>query len=224
MKLKSMGLLNWANLPNRDYEFSQINMITGESGAGKTTLLDALQTILTGTTAGLFQYNPGQEEATQQSRVKEVRTLASYVLGCDDASYARPHGAHGYLFANWVPEPGEKSRPFTALIGASAYLDVAGSKRTAKEEELVLAVVRSASLCVTDLLKTDDQGEDQIIPVNMLGPILNWRIPACSSRWPGARRITCVCCMAHCGARPASAAWKRAMPPGRSPDSWCTSR
>jgi energy-coupling factor transporter ATP-binding protein EcfA2 len=169
MKLKSMGLLNWANLPNRDYEFSQINMITGESGAGKTTLLDALQTILTGTTAGLFQYNPGQEEATQQSRVKEVRTLASYVLGCDDASYARPHGAHGYLFANWVPEPGEKSRPFTALIGASAYLDVAGSKRTAKEEELVLAVVRSASLCVTDLLKTDDQGEDQIIPVNMLG-------------------------------------------------------
>lgn len=55
MKLKSMGLLNWANLPNRDYEFGEINMITGESGAGKTTLLDALQPLLTGTTAGLFQ-------------------------------------------------------------------------------------------------------------------------------------------------------------------------
>jgi predicted NACHT family NTPase len=152
MKLKSMGLINWANLPRRDYDFSEINMITGESGAGKTTLLDALQTILTGTTAGLFQYNPGQEEATQQSRLKEVRTLASYVLGCDDASYSRPHGAHGYLFANWVPEMGEKSKPFAALIGVSAYLDIAGSKRTAKEEEMVLAVVRSASLGVNDLL------------------------------------------------------------------------
>jgi energy-coupling factor transporter ATP-binding protein EcfA2 len=168
MKLKSMGLLNWANLPNRDYEFSEINMITGESGAGKTTLLDALQTLLTGTTAGLFQYNPGQEEATQQSRVKEVRTLASYILGCDDAFYARPLGAHGYLFANWVPEMGEKSEPFTALMGASAYLDIAGSKRTAKEEELVLAVVRSASLGVKDLLRYNDQGEEQIIPVTTL--------------------------------------------------------
>jgi hypothetical protein len=176
MKLKSMGLINWANLPRRDYDFSEINMITGESGAGKTTLLDALQTILTGTTAGLFQYNPGQEEATQQSRLKEVRTLASYVLGCDDASYSRPHGAHGYLFANWVPEMGEKSKPFAALIGVSAYLDIAGSKRTAKEEEMVLAVVRSASLGVNDLLQTplpgDDQAEaqadNQVIPVNML--------------------------------------------------------
>lgn len=172
MKLKSMGLLNWANLPNRDYEFSEINMITGESGAGKTTLLDALQTILTGTTAGLFQYNPGQEEATQQSRVKEVRTLASYILGCDDASYSRPHGAHGYLFASWVPETGEKSKPFTALIGASAYLDIAGSKRTAKEEELVLAVVRSATFGVKDLLQPadqgDGQGEERIVPVGML--------------------------------------------------------
>ncbi|KJS30317.1 MAG: hypothetical protein VR64_16565 [Desulfatitalea sp. BRH_c12] len=181
MKLNSMGLLNWANLPNRDYDFSQINMITGESGAGKTTLLDALQTILTGTTAGLFQYNPGQEEATQQSRVKEVRTLASYILGCDDASYARPQGAHGYLFANWVPEMGDKSQPFTALIGASAYLDSAGNKRTAKEEDLVLAVVRSATLCVKDLLLSPDQGEEQageqIIPVAMLANHLKTNHP-----------------------------------------------
>lgn len=176
MKLKSLGLINWANLPNRDYDFSDINMITGESGAGKTTLLDALQTILTGATAGLFQYNPGQEEATQQSRVKEVRTLASYILGCDDASYSRPQGAHGYLYANWVPEMGEKSKPFAALIGVSAYLDIAGSKRTAKEEELVLAVVRAGSLGQKDLLQTaplidvqtQDAAEAQVVPVNML--------------------------------------------------------
>lgn len=168
MILKSMGLLNWANLPNEDYSFSQINMITGESGAGKTTLLDALQTILTATTAGLFQYNPGQEEATQQSRAKEVRTLASYILGCDDASYSRPDGAHGYLFANWIPEMGEKTKPFFALIGVSAYLDQAGARRIAKEDELLLAVVRSASLSVQDLFVCDEQGQKQVIPVNML--------------------------------------------------------
>lgn len=168
MKLKSMGLLNWANLPNRDYPFSGINMITGESGAGKTTLLDALQTILTGTTAGLFQYNPGQEEATQQSRIKEVRTLASYILGCDDASYARPHGAHGYLFANWEPEMGEKSAPFVSLIGVSAYLDVAGSRRTAKEAALVLAVIRGASLSIAELLEAADGEDAKVVPVEML--------------------------------------------------------
>ena len=173
MKLKSIGLLNWANLPSRDYEFSQINMITGESGAGKTTLLDALQTILTGATAGLYQYNPGQEEATQQSRVKEVRTLASYILGCDDAFYSRPHGAHGYLLANWIPEPGEKAQPFSALIGASAYLDIAGSRRTAKEDESVLAVVHSASLGIQDLLQPGEpeggeQGEERVVPVASL--------------------------------------------------------
>ncbi|MGD8837613.1 MAG: ATP-binding protein, partial [Desulfobacteraceae bacterium] len=168
MKLQSMGLINWANLPNRDYEFSVINMITGESGAGKTTLLDALQTVLTGSTAGLFQYNPGQEEATQQSRIKEVRTLASYILGCDDASYSRPDGAHGYLIANWIPESGERSQPFAALIGVSAFLDIAGSKRTAKEEELVLSIVRSATLSVDDLLESDDMGQDKVVPVGRL--------------------------------------------------------
>jgi energy-coupling factor transporter ATP-binding protein EcfA2 len=163
-----MGLINWANLPDRDFDFSLINMITGESGAGKTTLLDALQTILTGSTAGLFQYNPGQEEAAQQSRVKEVRTLASYILGCDDASYSRPRGAHGYLIANWVPEPGERSESFAALIGVSAFLDAAGSKRTAKEEELVLSIVRSATLCVNDLLECDDMGQNNVVPVGRL--------------------------------------------------------
>ncbi|MGD9249199.1 MAG: SbcC/MukB-like Walker B domain-containing protein, partial [Desulfobacteraceae bacterium] len=94
--------------------------------------------------------------------------MASYILGCDDASYSRPDGAHGYLIANWIPESGERSQPFAALIGVSAFLDIAGSKRTAKEEELVLSIVRSATLSVDDLLESDDMGQDKVVPVGRL--------------------------------------------------------
>ncbi len=168
MKLQSIGVINWANLPCRKYKFSEITLITGESGAGKTTLLDAIQTIMTAATAGLYQYNPGQEEAPQQSRTKETRTLASYFLGCDDGAYSRPDGAHGYVFANWVPEMGEKSDPFCAVVGCTAFLDTAGSRRAAKEEELAFAVVRSFHLDITHLQTQDPSGRQHIVPVKQL--------------------------------------------------------
>ena len=163
MKLKSIGVINWANLPNRNYELNQVTLVTGESGAGKTTLLDAIQTILTAATAGLYQYNPGQEEATQQSRTKETRTLASYFLGCDDGAYSRPDGAHGYILANWVPETGEAAGPFCALIGCTAYLDTAGKRRAAKEEELCFGLVRGECLSVDHFQTTDSTGDQHII-------------------------------------------------------------
>ncbi len=168
MKLQSVGVINWANLPSRNYKFSEITLITGESGAGKTTLLDAIQTIMTAATAGLYQYNPGQEEAPQQSRTKETRTIASYFLGCDDGAYSRPDGAHGYLIANWVPEMGETSDPFCAVVGCTAYLDTAGSRRTGKEETLVFALVRSFHLDVSNFQTTDPAGKQHIVPVKQL--------------------------------------------------------
>lgn len=165
MKLKSLGVLNWANLENDNYHFGDVNMITGGSGTGKTTLLDAIQTILTGATSGLYQYNPGQEETTQRSRTKETRTLASYILGCDDGSYSRPYGSHGYIIANWAPEFGEKMEPFSAIIGVSAFLDQAGRKRTAKEDDLFLAVVRAGNLGVADFQTEEEGGEKHIVPL-----------------------------------------------------------
>src|SRR5690554_8018956 len=74
----------------------------------------------------LFNYNPGQDEASQRGRGKNVRTLASYVLGCDDGSYARPNGAVGYLAAVFHPTQGEGGEPFTAVIGVDATIDRAG--------------------------------------------------------------------------------------------------
>jgi uncharacterized protein YPO0396 len=166
MILLSLGLLNWANLENGNYHFGEVNMITGDSGAGKTTLLDALQTVMTAATSGLYQYNPGQEESTQKSRTKESRTLGSYILGCDDGSYSRPDGSHGYIIASWVSEPGERAEPFAAVIGVSAYLDMAGSKRTAKEEDLFMSVIRSSGLGVEDFQREKENGEKHIVPLN----------------------------------------------------------
>ena len=168
MKLFSIGLLNWSNLKNDTYMFGDVNMITGESGSGKTTFLDAIQTILTGATSGLFQYNPGQEEATQKSRTKETRTLASYILGCDDGSYSRPDGCYGYVIANWAPEPGEQADPFAAVIGVKAYVDRAGSKQTAKEEELFLAIARMTELSIEDFQVSDGNGSINIVPVEQI--------------------------------------------------------
>lgn len=173
MKLQSLGLLNWANLENLDYQFGEVNLITGDSGAGKTTLLDAIQTIMTGAMPGLYQYNPGQEETTQQSRTKETRTLASYILGCDDGSYARPCPSYGYIIANWAPEMGERAEPFSAVIGVSAYLDTAGNKRTAKEDDLFMAIARTTALGVEQFQHEDENGRKHIVALKELPRHLN---------------------------------------------------
>ena len=58
----------------------------------------------------LFHYNPGQDESTQRGRGgKRVRTLASYVLGCDDGGYARTEPTDGYLAAVFHPTSGDRS-------------------------------------------------------------------------------------------------------------------
>ena len=103
MFLKKFIYVNWGNIPATEFEFGPINLLSGGNGSGKTTAADAIQTIMTAAHDTLFHYNPGQDEATQRGRGKNVRTLASYVLGCDDGSYARPGGAVGYLAAVFHP-------------------------------------------------------------------------------------------------------------------------
>ena len=124
MKLHKIGLINWANLPIGEYEFDpRLNLITGHSAAGKTTIVDAVQTVMTAAKRGLFQYNPGQDETKQHSQKKETRSLASYVLGCDDGRYARPDGAFCHLVAVFRPDaPGERTEVLTAIVSVSARL------------------------------------------------------------------------------------------------------
>ena len=142
MFLRKLIMVNWGNLPNSEFEFGPINLLSGGNGSGKTTAADLIQTIMTAAHENLFQYNPGQDETTQKGRGgKKVRTLASYVLGCDDGSYARMNPTDGYLAATFHPTQGETNDTLTALISVRAWLEVAGSNRLAKQEDLVFYIL-----------------------------------------------------------------------------------
>ena len=175
MFLKKFIYVNWGNIPALEFDFGPINLISGGNGSGKTTAADALQTIMTAAHDNLFNYNPGQDEASQRGRNKNVRTLASYVLGCDDGSYARPEGAIGYLAAVFHPTQGEEGDPFTAVIGISASVDRASGQAVARQNELQFYLV-TETLSLADFLQEQTQGPRQIVPLNKLVTRLKQRL------------------------------------------------
>lgn len=168
MFLKKFVFVNWGNIPAAEFDFGPINLFSGGNGSGKTTAADAIQTIMTAAHDTLFMFNPGQDEATQRGRNKQVRTLASYVLGCDDGSYARPLGAIGYLAAIFHPTKGEDAEPFTALIGCSATLDSAGNHPVARQKDMQFFIFPGEQLVLEDILMTSQNGERQVLPMDHL--------------------------------------------------------
>lgn len=176
MFLKKFIYVNWGNIPATEFEFGPVNLLSGGNGSGKTTAADAVQTIMTAAHDTLFHYNPGQDEATQRGRGKNVRTLASYVLGCDDGSYARPNGAVGYLGAVFHPTQGESGEPFTAIIGVSASIDRAGQQPVARQNDLQFYIVAGEQLTLSDFLIEDLQGQKNVLELNKLAPHLKQRI------------------------------------------------
>lgn len=159
MYLKKFIYINWGNIPNTETEFGPINLFSGGNGSGKTTAADAIQTLMTAAHDSLFHFNPGQDESSQRGRGgKQVRTLASYVLGCDDGAYARPDGCDAYLGAVFHPTPGEDAEVFTALIGMRALLEGAGQQRVARLEDMQFLILPGVELRIGDLLKEDKQG------------------------------------------------------------------
>src|SRR6185503_3812330 len=147
MFLKRLVFVHWGNVPDGEFDLGPVNLFSGANGSGKTTAADALQTVMTAAHESLFHYNPGQEESTQRGRGgKRVRTLASYVLGCDDGSYARTAATDGYIAAVFHSTPGETAEPFTALVAARAYLDQSGKQLLPREELLVFFVLPTVEL------------------------------------------------------------------------------
>ncbi|WP_111641764.1 ATP-binding protein [Marinimicrobium alkaliphilum] len=166
MYLKKFIYINWGNIPNSECEFGPINLFSGGNGSGKTTAADAIQTIMTAAHDSLFHFNPGQDESSQRGRGgKQVRTLASYVLGCDDGAYARPDGCDGYLGAVFYPTPGEDGQPFTALIGMRAFIEGAGQQRVARLDDTQFFILPDISLSLSDLLKEDKAGR-YVLPLD----------------------------------------------------------
>ncbi|MCB1772016.1 MAG: AAA family ATPase [Gammaproteobacteria bacterium] len=168
MFLKRFIFINWGNIPTLDFEFGPINLFSGGNGSGKTTAADAIQTIMTAAHENLFQYNPGQDETTQRGRGgKRVRTLASYVLGCDDGSYARLEPSDGYLAAVFHPNNDEAAEPFTALIAVRAWLERAGSHAVAREDVAQFYVLPGVELTQQQLVD-EAAGSRQVLPVTEL--------------------------------------------------------
>ena len=168
MFLKKFVFVNWGNIPATEFEFGPINLFSGGNGSGKTTAADAVQTLMTAAHDHLFTFNPGQDEATQRGRSKQVRTLASYVLGCDDGSYARPEGAYGYLAGYFYPTKGEETEPFTALIGCSAIIDRASGQSVARQKDMKYFILPGEQVNLSDLLESGLDGERQVIPMDQL--------------------------------------------------------
>ncbi|MET0498230.1 MAG: SbcC/MukB-like Walker B domain-containing protein [Steroidobacteraceae bacterium] len=147
MFLKRLVFVHWGNVPDGEFDFGPISLFSGANGSGKTTAADAIQTVMTAAHENLFHYNPGQEETTQRGRGgKRVRTLASYVLGCDDGSFARVDPTDGYLAAVFHPTSGESAEPFTAIVAVRAFLDQSGKQPLAREDLLAFFVLPGIEL------------------------------------------------------------------------------
>ncbi len=169
MFLKKCIYINWGNIPNSEFEFGPINLLSGGNGSGKTTAADAIQTIMTAAHDYLFTYNPGQDETTQRGRGgKLVRTLSSYALGCDDGSYARVNTSDSYIAACFHPTTGETALPFTAIICTRAHLDRAGAVPVARQDELFFLILPQAELCITDLQKETPEKRRHVVPLEMI--------------------------------------------------------
>ena len=172
MKLEKLILVNWGALNTQEYSMGSMTLLTGATGSGKSTMLDALQTVMTATYKGIYNYNPGQDETTQNSRNKTVRTLPAYIVGAEDNLFARPGGAHGYIAAVFKPSENEIGKSFTAVISASAVIEGTGNRRQAVLDKLVLLIVDNTELCLEDFAEVKD-GQRTIIAVDKIDATLN---------------------------------------------------
>lgn len=146
--------VNWGNIPHLEFDFGPVNLFSGGNGSGKTTAADGIQSLMTAAHENLFTYNPGQDETTQRGRGgKQVRTLSSYILGCDDGSYARTGLTDGYVAGVFQPTQGEDGEAFTAVMCVRARLDEANKPRQARQEDLQFLILPFTELNISHFVK-----------------------------------------------------------------------
>ncbi|MCX2794507.1 hypothetical protein OQJ62_06170 [Microbulbifer thermotolerans] len=173
MFLKKLILINWGNIPQLEYEFGPINLFSGGNGSGKTTAADAIQTLMTAAHDTLFTFNPGQDETTQRGRGgKQVRTLASYVLGCDDGSYARLAPTDCYIAGVFYPTSGEDSEPFTAVMAIRAHLDSSSKPAQARQDDLRFFIFPGEQLAIGDFIREYKDGK-HLLPLDKFHAVLS---------------------------------------------------
>ena len=176
MFCKRAVLVNWGNIPHLEFDFGPINLFSGGNGSGKTTAADGIQSLMTAAHENLFTYNPGQDETTQKGRGgKNVRTLASYVLGCDDGSYARIRPTDGYVAGVFHPTHGEIGDKFTAIMGIRARLDGSNSARQARQDQLLFLIIPDAEVSLSEFV-VQDSGGKYVVPITEIAKRLQMKL------------------------------------------------
>ncbi len=172
MFLKRAILVNWGNIPSIELEFGPVNLFSGGNGSGKTTAADAIQALMTAAHENLFAFNPGQDETTQKGRGgKQVRTLASYLLGCDDGSYARLEATDGYIAAVFFPTDGEDAEPFTAVMAMRGHLEKSGPVAQARLDELYFLILPNEQLQIGHFIR-EDKSSKYLVTIDKLVGLL----------------------------------------------------
>jgi energy-coupling factor transporter ATP-binding protein EcfA2 len=172
MYCKKCILVNWGNIPNSEFEFGPVNLFSGASGSGKSTAADALQTIMTAAHENLYSFNPGQDESSQRSRKKQVRTLPSYVLGCDDGSYSRPRNTDGYIVCIFHPTKGETGDVFSTVISVRAYLELNGQNRQARLDQSLYLILPTIELTLEHFVRHDTGSGQYVTPITDIVSLL----------------------------------------------------
>ena len=168
--------VNWGNIPHLEFDFGPINLFSGGNGSGKTTAADGLQSLMTAAHENLFTYNPGQDETTQRGRGgKQVRTLASYVLGCDDGSYARTRLTDGYIAGVFHPTKGESGEVFTAVMCVRARLDEASSPRQSRQDDILFLIIPNYELSLSHFVKEETSGK-YVVPMTEIAQLLKMEL------------------------------------------------
>ncbi|MFT6750648.1 MAG: hypothetical protein ACI9VI_001514 [Candidatus Azotimanducaceae bacterium] len=186
--------VNWGNIPHLEFDFGPVNLFSGGNGSGKTTAADGLQSLMTAAHENLFTYNPGQDETTQRGRGgKQVRTLASYILGCDDGSYARTRLTDGYVAGVFHPTKGEDAEAFTAVMCVRARLDEANTPKQARQEDLQFLILPFTELKLSHFVKEDANGR-YVVPFTDLANELRMEfgkdlVEAYEKKGPYLRRL-----------------------------------
>ena len=153
MFLKRAILINWGNIPQVELDFGPVNLFSGGNGSGKTTAADAIQALMTAAHENLFAFNPGQDETTQKGRGgKQVRTMASYLMGCDDGSYARLNPTDGYVVGVFSPTEGESAESFTAVMAMRGHVDKSGPVKQARLDDLFFLILPGEQLRIDEFI------------------------------------------------------------------------
>jgi len=122
MRVAEIITVDWGMLPDQVYQVGPITSLVGDTGAGKSSMLDGIMAVMTGASPKYARFNAASEGGSNIRHQGVVyRTLQSYILGEYEGAFLR-EGAHGYVALVIEPEYGEVAKPFTAIVGASAYV------------------------------------------------------------------------------------------------------